>query len=123
MKNFNSQNSTNANFNDQKYISNNSFVLGIMKGNNKYKFYGGLGYGMRNTYNQVDVHNANDGTLAYKNWVKNNDLETNGGVIQLGIFYRYKNFNSLIGIESIKSLKNNNYFTDMYIGLGLTLNK
>jgi hypothetical protein len=123
LKNFNSQNSTNANFNDQKYISNNSFVLGIMKGNNKYKFYGGLGYGMRNTYNQVDVHNANDGTLAYKNWVKNNDLETNGGVIQLGVFYRYKNFNSLIGIESIKSLKNNNYFTDMHIGLGLTLNK
>jgi hypothetical protein len=44
-------------------------------------------------------------------------------VIKLGVFFRYKNLNSLIGIESIKSLKNNNYFTDMHIGLGLTLNK
>ena len=123
LKNFDSQNSANANFTDQKYISNNSFLVGIMNGNNKLKLYTGIGYGMRNTYNQIDVHNANDGTFLYKNWVKNNDLETNGSVIQLGVFYRYKSINSAIGIESIKSFKNNNYFTDIHFGIGITLNK
>lgn len=122
------ENILNYNNQNQNYFFNGDFITKrfslipsfIYRANNKLVFSFGIGFGNRDLFWGIDEFNINDFNVRSKNWAKNILASPKGVEIEGGVKYLINRFNIHLGINYLGLKKSNkeNYFSDLWLGIG-----